>query len=98
MAALCGNCGPDRSFGLDVCSAPSQDGRLSESGAEMARLCRDDHNRLRLCYSPISADMGQANVLAVARSFLRHAFRLGSVPASESADRALGALSAANSN
>src|ERR1700693_524764 len=79
-------------IGLDVCYAPSQDGRLPEPASEMARVCRNDPNRLRLRHPRMSAIMGEAKVLGAPRSFLRSAFEPRTVCSSESTNRTFGAL------
>jgi hypothetical protein len=96
VAALCGNCRPDRDLGLDVCYAPSQDGRLPEPASEMARVCRNDRNRLWLRHPSVSAVVGKTEVLGAPGSILRRTFRPGSVCSSESPSCAFGPLRGAD--
>src|SRR5215471_9380467 len=79
LAALCGNCRPDRDLDLDVCCAPSQDRRVSKPSFKMARVCGNDRSRVRLCNPRLPEIMAQAEVLGTFRFLYGGAFGSGCV-------------------
>ena len=61
-------------LGLNVCYAPRQDGWFPESAFEMAWVCRNDCNRLRLCNPRMSTVVEKTEALDTAGSILRRTF------------------------